>query len=183
MYWKEETSDVVIFPIDEFPWENNPHLDQNQFDSHLKKNSIVIFSKDCWNNVWKFGQGSDKEVGGLLIGNLWNKNSNYLYYICDFTFSEKMESSYFYLIMKQDLWSKANQIIEGTSLLIAGWFHTHPNMGAFYSQTDRKTQKNFFNFDYSLGLVFDPYREDYKIYISPESNLYSGEIYIMDLYI
>ena len=37
---------------------------------------------------------------------------------------------------------------------------SHPNLGVFFSGTDRKTQKDFFDTEYSLGLVVDPVRDE-----------------------
>jgi proteasome lid subunit RPN8/RPN11 len=43
---------------------------------------------------------------------------------------------------------------------VIGWYHSHPNLGAFFSGTDRQTQAAFFNHAYSLGWVIDPVRSD-----------------------
>ncbi len=42
--------------------------------------------------------------------------------------------------------------------MVVGWYHSHPNLGAFFSGTDRATQRAFFNRPYSVGLVVDPVR-------------------------
>jgi proteasome lid subunit RPN8/RPN11 len=57
-------------------------------------------------------------------------------------------------------------MVASTSL---GWYHSHPNLGAFFSSTDRYTQKHFFNNDYSLGLVIDPIRNEEKYFLNKNS--------------
>ena len=36
-----------------------------------------------------------------------------------------------------------------------GWLHSHPNLRAFFSGTDRNTQRSLFHADYNLGCVVD----------------------------
>ncbi|MCY1311905.1 hypothetical protein D9M70_622700 [compost metagenome] len=69
---------------------------------------------------------------------------------------------------------------------MVGWYHSHPNLGAFFSGVDRKTQKDFFNSNYNLGLVIDPIRNEEKWFISSESievnpNCVRGEIHGLTL--
>jgi proteasome lid subunit RPN8/RPN11 len=52
---------------------------------------------------------------------------------------------------------------------VVGWYHSHPNLGVFFSGTDRKTQRDFFNQSHSLGLVVDPIRLQEKWFIGPDS--------------
>jgi proteasome lid subunit RPN8/RPN11 len=71
--------------------------------------------------------------------------------------------------MSAQVWTDANDRItqltksdasELHSLRIVGWFHSHPNLGAFFSNTDRATQAAFFNQPYSIGWVIDPFTDD-----------------------
>lgn len=39
---------------------------------------------------------------------------------------------------------------------LAGWFHTHPGLGVFFSETDQRTQASFFPAPWQVGLVMDP---------------------------
>jgi proteasome lid subunit RPN8/RPN11 len=41
---------------------------------------------------------------------------------------------------------------------VVGWFHSHPDIGAFFSGTDRRTQAAFFAQAFSVGWVIDPVR-------------------------
>ncbi|ROO77084.1 Mov34/MPN/PAD-1 family protein [Vibrio crassostreae] len=52
---------------------------------------------------------------------------------------------------------------------VVGWYHSHPNLGAFFSGTDRKTQAEFFNKNYHLGLVIDPIRDEECWFVGEDS--------------
>jgi len=54
--------------------------------------------------------------------------------------------------------------------MIVGWYHSHPNLGVFFSDTDRATQSTFFNNLYALGLVIDPVRIDRKCFFGAASD-------------
>ncbi len=52
--------------------------------------------------------------------------------------------------------------------LIVGWYHSHPGIGAFFSATDRRTQRAWFGHPYSLGWVMDPVHDEHAIYLGPQ---------------
>jgi proteasome lid subunit RPN8/RPN11 len=101
------------------------------------------------------------EQGGLLIGRAWRAGTQEAPMAvtrvqviraiaageaCGDAFSLRMESS---------VWSAARQALRPGELIV-GWYHSHPGLTAFFSETDRQTQRAFFNHDYSLGWVIDP---------------------------
>jgi len=53
--------------------------------------------------------------------------------------------------------------------MIVGWYHSHPNLGVFFSGIDRATQSAFFNYPYALGLVIDPIRRQRKCFFGGAS--------------
>ncbi len=58
---------------------------------------------------------------------------------------------------------------------IVGWFHSHPGFGAFFSGTDRATQRQCAGTPDHVGLVIDPVRGEYTAYAGPESEALSAE--------
>ena len=59
--------------------------------------------------------------------------------------------------MDSQIWIEANQV--GTNgEMVVGWYHSHPNLGAFFSGTDRRTQQAFLGNAFSIGWVIDPVR-------------------------
>lgn len=70
--------------------------------------------------------------------------------------------------MSSDVWQLANSRAKDGEFVV-GWYHGHPNLGAFFSGTDRNAQKSFFRNAYSLGLVIDPIRNERKWFLGPDS--------------
>jgi hypothetical protein len=70
--------------------------------------------------------------------------------------------------MSSDIWQDANKFSTDTTFVV-GWYHSHPDLGAFFSGTDRKTQQDFFNSAYNLGLVIDPIRNKEKWFLGANS--------------
>ena len=70
--------------------------------------------------------------------------------------------------MNTEIWQRVNDHIDDKNVVI-GWYHSHPNLSAFFSSTDRYTQRNFFNNDYSVGLVIDPVRNEEKLFLGRDS--------------
>jgi proteasome lid subunit RPN8/RPN11 len=70
--------------------------------------------------------------------------------------------------MGTEVWDRArDEVSDG--IQVVGWYHSHPNIGAFFSGTDRKTQRAFFNHPYSVGLVIDPVRDDSAWFVGENS--------------
>ena len=53
--------------------------------------------------------------------------------------------------------------------VVVGWFHSHPDIGAFFSGTDRHTQAGFFGHPFSVGWVIDPLRREQAWFVGPRS--------------
>jgi hypothetical protein len=60
--------------------------------------------------------------------------------------------------MGTEVWNRASLLLQN-GLMVVGWYHSHPNLGVFFSGTDRATQSAFFT-SLRLGLVIDPIRKD-----------------------
>ena len=58
---------------------------------------------------------------------------------------------------------------------VVGWYHSHPDLGVFFSGTDRHTQRAFFSAPYSLGLVVDWVRRRSGVFTGADSVRYRAE--------
>jgi proteasome lid subunit RPN8/RPN11 len=72
------------------------------------------------------------------------------------------------LSMGPEVWSSA-RVHSNESNFVVGWYHSHPNLGAFFSGIDRKTQAEFFNQEYHVGLVIDPIRDEECWFLGKDS--------------
>jgi len=73
------------------------------------------------------------------------------------------------LAMGTEIWDRARDLMARAGSMVVGWYHSHPNLGAFFSGTDRATQRAFFNRPYSVGLVVDPVRGEEAWFVGPAS--------------
>lgn len=183
--WKDETSDINVISWDKFPFEQLK-IDKNKFYDYIHQGKCIFFKKSTWAYMWEYGKSSTNEMGGLLLGYVYKRNEDYIWYVDDVVVHDDYEHSSFHLILYPSLWQKANSKILNEQFLpekfITGWFHTHPNFQPFFSSTDKKTHEHFFHFDYSLGIVLDPFSNQFKVYTGSICELYKNTILIEDLF-
>ena len=108
------------------------------------------------------------ELGGLLTGRVYGREDNesgaFVVSVHDAVPSDSFDSTGVSLSMDSNVWQKANTSLTSGDVVV-GWYHSHPNLGAFFSGTDRRTQAAFFSNFYSLGLVVDPFRDERKWFL------------------
>ena len=133
---------------------------------------LVIFPDDVHKKIIEHLKTEKVELGGLLVGSVVSfddlNEGLVVVVIKDSIQSDDFNSTSVSLSMNPAVWQSANQL-STTETFVVGWYHSHPNLGAFFSGVDRKTQKDFFNSSYSLGLVIDPIRNEEKWFIGEDS--------------
>lgn len=111
------------------------------------------------------------EMGGLLIGSVHtvdDTDTGFVVTVEDIARADWFDGTGVSLKMDAVVWEAARaRLKEGQSVI--GWYHSHPNLGAFFSGTDRRTQRDFFAHPHSLGLVADPVRCEEKWFIGPDA--------------
>lgn len=133
---------------------------------------VPIINKKILNDIDSHISLLNMEMGGLLLGRVYSTSDLSAGVVAiqvtkSFP-SLKFKSSPVSLSMEPEVWSSANRESNNEEFVV-GWYHSHPNLGAFFSGTDRHTQRQFFNKPYSLGLVLDPVRQEQKWYLGKES--------------
>jgi proteasome lid subunit RPN8/RPN11 len=107
------------------------------------------------------------EQGGLLVGRAFADPVTGLLAHVRVTGSapaDESEGTAFSLRMGTRVWQAAQALL-GPEELIVGWYHSHPGLSAFFSDTDRQTQRAFFNNPYSIGWVIDPTDADEAFFL------------------
>lgn len=134
---------------------------------------LVFFDPRCRWRILQHLESGTTELGGLLVG--WahvDETAGRLHPVV--TIDECLPSRVFRsssvsLAMETDVWNDARQHIAAGTGMVVGWYHSHPNLGAFFSGTDRRTQRAFFAQSYSIGLVIDPIRDEEAWFYGPDS--------------
>jgi len=133
---------------------------------------FVVFPDRVRSKVLAHLESKRVEMGGLLVGSVVSYNDLetglVMVIIKDSIPSNDFDSTSVSLSMSPSVWQSANQLCDRNTFVV-GWYHSHPNLGAFFSGVDRKTQKNFFSSSYNLGLVIDNVRNEEKWFLGPDS--------------
>lgn len=166
--WTEQKPDFVRRPIDDLVGE-----------LPFTKACVVVLSgrmpmvlvrPSIMEGIFAHLQEGRVEMGGLLLGTVYDGLSGQdeiIVEIANFARSTDFDGTSVSLRMDTDVWERAREIAEGTT--VVGWYHSHPDLGVFFSGTDRRTQRAFFNQPHSIGLVVDPIRLQEKWFIGPDS--------------
>jgi hypothetical protein len=171
--WKEQKPDTSIKPIAELA-NSFDLLDIALLLSASRSRAIVIIQSGCLLAVSQHLESSGSELGGLLLGRTYSldpvsaQEKPAVISITGNLPSLHFDSTHVSLVMGTEVWNRARQaILEG--FLVVGWYHSHPNLGAFFSGTDRVTQQRFFPHPYSVGLVVDPIQGQRRWFLGPGS--------------
>jgi proteasome lid subunit RPN8/RPN11 len=145
----------------------------------------ILIANSCHENIQAHVHSENKEIGGLLLGRVFqgkNKQgcANYMLTIVTRSIpTEKYDHTRTSLRMDTEVWSRADKYFSDGEIVV-GWYHSHPNLGAFFSETDQKTQQAFFNHGYSMGLVIDPVRNTQEVFIGARSIRYDQNLLVVN---
>jgi proteasome lid subunit RPN8/RPN11 len=124
---------------------------------------VVALERSAREEAWRDLATSRLERGGLLIGEPFAAGSDdariALVHVRAAVPGADATASGISLRMEASVWSAARERL-GPGEVVVGWYHSHPGIGAFFSDTDRRTQAGFFNHPFSLGWVIDPFRDE-----------------------
>jgi hypothetical protein len=111
----------------------------------------------------------EKEVGGFFIGPqpVKQKNGRYLTIITDVLLAKHTDSGRLEVTFTHETWRHfQDQRMEMyPSFCTTGWFHTHVDVGIFYSGYDKSLHEGFFDLPYMIGLVLDPVRKEMDFFV------------------
>jgi len=170
MKWAEVAPDFTKKPADTL-FRNLGLLPTLCIISKCMKGPTILIARNVWDGVKLHLQSRNVELGGLLIGNVYEgfwRKEHPLIVLNAYAESNDYEATSVSLQMSPDIWNKARQNF-GEKGSVIGWYHSHPNLGAFFSGTDRRTQRAFFREAHSVALVLDPVREEQKWYLGQDS--------------
>ncbi|MFX1455982.1 MAG: hypothetical protein ACFFDB_11475 [Promethearchaeota archaeon] len=111
--------------------------------------------------------GEWREVYGILIGSVENNEKVIIKDAIPIMVGDRVGVSYEnkqYVDTAQiDTSVHERSIQDKKNDFIIGWYHTHPNMGFFYSVVDRTTQLGYQSKNpYAVGLIFDHCKRESK---------------------
>ena len=124
---------------------------------------VYVFDSRAEAAMRRHANSSDNEVAGILAGRVWTDADSAIVLVEAAIRAEKhVETTSVHVSFRNEAWDEIARELDalGTSLVVVGWYHTHPNLGAFFSGTDRGTQASAFRQPWQIGIVMDPGRAE-----------------------
>jgi proteasome lid subunit RPN8/RPN11 len=168
--WKEKLPDFRRRPIGEL-LPSLPFLTACAVTLTAGELPLVVTPFRVMDSILKHLKEKRVEMGGLLVGRVYvatGLGSGCAVSIEEHVRCEVFEGTSVSLRMDSDVWEAARGKAGGDCSVV-GWYHSHPDLGAFFSGTDRRTQAAFFNHAHCLGLVIDPVRLEERWFIGADS--------------
>lgn len=158
--WKS-TTEFSPEPLDLAAWAAERHLTLPVTDDRVEPTDpVLVIDAAAWDALWDHAGSADVEVGGLLVGEVFRDSATGrpVTVVRGAIPALGGASSAVSFTFTPDAWDHltAERDRCWPDLITVGWFHTHPNLGVFYSGTDRNTQHAFFNRPWNVGIVVDP---------------------------
>jgi proteasome lid subunit RPN8/RPN11 len=139
---------------------------------------IVVLAPEALRAAWDHVAGSALECGGLLLGEALVDAAGDAEPVAVFVRAAvpgpDAAATEYSLRMDTAVWDVARAEL-APSEVVVGWFHSHPDIGAFFSGTDRRTQASFFHHRFSVGWVIDPVRGEQAWFVGPRSQALPAE--------
>ena len=103
-----------------------------------------------------------KELGGFLLGTSYQEDGRLYVEIEAAVVAHSDKNGPVHFTFTADSWALAHQEREAfyPDLHIVGWFHSHPDLGVFYSADDVTVHTTAFSSLWHVGLVVDPIRRE-----------------------
>jgi proteasome lid subunit RPN8/RPN11 len=165
--WKEEHPDFRRRPIEEL-LPSLPFMTACALMLGGKSAPLVVMLRSVLAAIGDHLNEHNIEMGGLLIGKVHNLDEgSFVVSVEDFARGDEFNGTGVSLRLHSGVWEVARRKMKSDQSVV-GWYHSHPNLGTFFSGTDRRTQASFFNHPHCLGLVVDPVRQEEKWFMGGE---------------
>lgn len=104
----------------------------------------------------------DYEVGGAMLGRAFRSNGQVYVEIRAAIPAVTVDHGPVHFTFTADAWSQLHKDRSESypDLDIVGWFHTHPDLGVFYSSDDVVVHSAAFTLPWHVGMVIDPIRKE-----------------------
>lgn len=158
MRWVEEAPRLPLQPLDALA-RREPALAEIARQTAATPGLQIAITAHAHAAALLHLAGHPEECGGLLLGEVFADGDDparsKAVLVTQAVAAEEFASTGISLRMSSGVWERA-RVRLGPLELVVGWYHSHPGLGAFFSATDRRTQRAFFPHAYSVGWVVDP---------------------------
>jgi proteasome lid subunit RPN8/RPN11 len=124
---------------------------------------VVILSQLALRQIAAHSNSNlDYEVGGALLGRAFRNNGQVYLEVRAAMPAVTKDHGPVHFTFTADAWSQLHRDRSENypNLDIVGWFHTHPDLGVFYSSDDVVVHSAAFTLPWHVGMVIDPLRKE-----------------------
>jgi proteasome lid subunit RPN8/RPN11 len=171
MHWTEQPPQLPMQPLDTLTGRESA-LAESVRQAADEPGLHIAVAASARTTAQQHLAGHREECGGLLLGEVFADGDDparsRAVLVTQAIAAEEFVSTGISLRMSSDVWERARGRL-GPLELVVGWYHSHPGLGAFFSATDRRTQRAFFPHAYSIGWVVDPSTGDSAWFVGREA--------------
>jgi proteasome lid subunit RPN8/RPN11 len=125
----------------------------------------VLIDAQAWADVLEHARRDlVHEQGGILLGECYEYKDQSAVRVTGAVPVASDESTEFSVRFSASAWAEIERELQERGAKKVGWYHTHPGITAFFSETDRLSHSTFFNLPWHIGVVIDPVTHDVAIY-------------------
>jgi proteasome lid subunit RPN8/RPN11 len=171
MRWTEQAAELPLQPLAALA-TRLPGIDALLDELEPADGLVIAVDDAAADDVRRHLGSHGKERGGLLLGEVYadgaTVSGSRVVHVTQAIAATEFASSGVSLRMASGVWEEARSRLRAAELVV-GWYHSHPGLGAFFSHTDRRTQRGFFPHAYSVGWVLDPWGGESAWFVGPDS--------------
>jgi len=157
--WRDTSAPVAVHPLGRLADTHGLAAALDAVVASREAALTVVLPAALRDEVTTFLAAHAVEAGGLLLGRRYALADAGLVGIERFVPGRVFEGTGTSLALGAGLWDDARPLLD-TGLAVIGWVHSHPDLGAFFSGTDRRTQRAFFAQPWQVGWCVDPVRRE-----------------------
>ena len=125
---------------------------------------LVFATRECIETVYAHAcQDLSREQAGILCGRAYVSEREQYYLALDIALPASTQCDSTHVKFQGESWEQIWGRLEKDSEIL-GWYHTHPGLGVFMSQTDMRTQENHFRAPWQIAMVVDPVQDQIGIF-------------------
>jgi proteasome lid subunit RPN8/RPN11 len=171
MRWTEQAAELPLQPLTVLA-ARLPGIDVLIGELAPADGLVIAVDATASDDVLRHLGSHDEERGGLLLGEVYadgaTVHGSRVVHVTQAVAATDFASSGVSLRMESGVWDEARSRLRPAELVV-GWYHSHPGLGAFFSHTDRRTQRAFFAHAYSVAWVLDPQGGESAWFVGPDS--------------
>ena len=159
-----ESADVRLgHSVSVLPTKQPPRQDHCLLHGHepLVQQPNVIVTQFALTQVVEHSESNlESELGGALLGKAYQHHGQLYVEVMAAVPAVSDDKGPIHFKFTSDAWSQIHRDWKANypDLEMIGWFHTHPDLGVFYSADDEVVHAAAFTQPWHVGLVVDPVR-------------------------